>query len=233
MNNPREQIWAYLHNELTAEQRTRFEEALESDKVLRKAVEERQETNRVLENTLPHLDAEENNRPFVDHLLEQWEAEHPEYQEPAVYSRGKIIRMTFPLAAAAAAMVVLLASPLGKGPIQWQRTTYGTSLQIRGEAEIESRYDRSKLKQVNHTLQETIESERSKHPSSPDRWMLSIQLQELVQGSLAIEVSGHPKSKPDHPSVWTATFLGEEDLRTNLPGFARQIAKDIAGQDSP
>ena len=156
MTTPSNQIWAYLHNELPAEQKKQFEHALQNDPHLRDMFENIQLIHKQLEHLIPLLEnSEMNDEELVTKLINDWEIESPEYAEPPKKAlTSKLIYFALPLAAAAAAITILFSLPFGS--IHWQRTIYGTAPQLRGGPTIQSSYTRSELKQISHDLQLAI-----------------------------------------------------------------------------
>jgi hypothetical protein len=212
MTSPSDQIWAYLHDELSPEDRQQFEQAVDSDPALKVELEESRNTHDILKTLLPH--GELNQEELTNQLLAQWETEHPEFaQEPEIRSKPKILRFAAPLAAAAA-VIILLALP--SGPIDWQRTLYGSAPQLRGEPATQPHYTRSDLKQAVRELQDAIEEsfDGSGTPS------LQISIQELADGALAVEIIGTSRH-------WNESFQSLETFRRNVPTFGKQIADDL------
>jgi len=231
MTAPIDQIWAYLHDELAPEEKDRFEQALQSDPALRDALDACRETHGELATLLPLLDREDTavDDQLEEKLLAEWEAEHPEYAEaPAQKPRRKILQFTLPLAAAAAAVILLnLSLPR---PIHWQRTTYGTGPQLRGQLGAPPHYTRAELKQITRELQKVIESHLTE---PPDQWVLKISMQELANGALAIEISGRPRAKAGLSKHWNKNFQSLETFHSTIPAFGKQVADDLAGRNHP
>lgn len=230
MKNPADQIWAYLHGELSSGERERFEQALQNDSDLRDVLEECRATHAKLQSLLPLIDtAGESDDQLEERLLAEWETEHPEYAElPVQTPRRNILRVTLPLAAAAAAALVLLALPWNPGPVRWQRTAYGTAPQLRGQPAGQPHYSRAELKQTSRELQEAIESRLA---DAPGRWVLQISMQELAAGSLSVEISGHPRANETRSNHWNQSFQTLERFRANIPMFGKQVADDLVAQD--
>jgi anti-sigma factor RsiW len=216
MTDPLHQIWDYLHNELSPEDKERFEQALQNDPSLQKALEEHHSTHQAL--------TELGNTPLsdeqlTDKLMAEWAAEHPEYAEtPAPRTGRKILYISAPVAAAAAAVIFLFS--LSSGPIDWQRTLYGSAPQLRDGSSVQPFYSRSELKQVANELQDAVEADSN--PSG--KWLLGIVLQELADGALAVEVSGRSDTASN---VWKKTFQSLENFRENIPMFGKQIADEL------
>ena len=104
MKSPETQIWAYLHEELSSEQKETFENALENDASLREEFESVQATHNDLQEIMPLLENEDpNDDLLVEKLMADWKAENPEYaDEPVKPSHRKILTFALPLVAAAA-----------------------------------------------------------------------------------------------------------------------------------
>lgn len=234
MNDLDHRVWAYLHNELSPENRKRFEQELENDPALQQALDERLSTHQALAELLPQLDiTDTGTSQEEEQLLAEWEAEHPEYREPSKTSSGKIIRLGIPLAAAAAAMFLLLAPPRPSGPIHWQRTSYGSAPQLRGDITPDTHYSRSELKQVVRELQQAIDETFVPQQEVLIAWKLQIHFQELVNGALTVEITGHPRKAPDQIRIWNMDARNLDSLREAIPGFAKQVADELAEQDGP
>ncbi|MFC1468180.1 hypothetical protein ACFLQY_05825 [Verrucomicrobiota bacterium] len=227
MKNTDSQIWAYLHDELAQEQRQQFEATLENSGELRQALEERQSTHKELQALLPLLEDEDTRT--AEALLAEWETEHPKYQEQP--PRKKIIK--FPLlAAAAAALVMLVMQPWSQGPIDWQRTAIGAAPQLRGESGVHGHYSSGKLRQAARDLQEATETRLMELTDTPAAWRLQIAMQELAEGALDVEVSGHPRSQPEQTEIWSRTFVSLPAFREGTGSFAHQIAEDIGRRNN-
>ncbi|MEN7972678.1 MAG: hypothetical protein ABFR47_02465 [Verrucomicrobiota bacterium] len=236
MSDPTKQIWAYLHNELSPEDRERFEQELLNDPGLHEALEACRQTHQDLESILPQLEGEdESDDKLVEGLIAEWESEHPEHAEkPVREPRRKILYFSLPLAAAAAAVFLLLALPRHSGPVQWQRTTYGTTPQLRGQPGAEPHYTRSELEQVGREMQNAVETRLATLSSPTKPWMLQVQFQELSKGALTLEVSGHPRQSPDDIRAWRLSLDSLDSIRENIPRLGRQVAEDLAaGQNAP
>lgn len=233
MTNPSDQIWAYIHKELAPAEKEHFEKSLQSDPLLREALEASLKTHEHLEYLLPLLDGEDvmTNDQLEERLLTEWEVEHPEYAEASAQKpRRKLLWFTLPLAAAAAAVISLLALP--QEPIHWQRTAYGTGPQLRGPSSAKAHYTRAELKQINRELQDAVGTHLEQLIELQEPWNLKIHLQELANGSLAAEVAGHPRTDSDASRFWNIRFSSLESFRENIPLFGMQVAEDIAGQDA-
>lgn len=229
MTDPAEWIWAYLHNELAPEDKTRFEEALQNDATLRAALDEYRATHTRLKDLMPHIDEVAlDNQKLEESLLAEWESEHPEYAETSAdQPRRKILRFALPLAAAAAAAILLFALP--SDPIRWQRTLYGSSPQLRGQSAAQPRYTQSDLNPAVDQLQKII----SNTGQLTEQWNLQVSLQELADGALSVEVAGQPRRNRGFSRVWNENFQTLEDFRQKLPRFGKQIADDLTGEPSP
>jgi hypothetical protein len=228
MTEPSDQIWAYLHDELAPEEKVRFEQELQNNPELLDALDACRETHGEMEHTLPLLDEDEiTDDQLEEQLIAEWEAEHPEYAEaPAQKQNRKILRFTLPLAAAAAAMVLLSLS-LQTGPVHWQRTVYGTGPQLRGQLGAQPHYTRAELKQTTRDLQETIESRLTE---LPEPWKLKVHIQELAEGALAVEISGYPHADSNRLLLWTENFQNLKTFHSSIPVLGKQVADDLAGQ---
>jgi hypothetical protein len=218
MKNSEDQIWRYLHNELPPEDRQHFERTAAEDPDLQQELEE----CRIMHQNLEYL----GDHQLQETLLAEWESEHPQYRETENKKefRSRIIRLSIPLAAAAA-LVLLLANPLHQGPVDWERTVYGPAPQLRGPSEAQPIFSRADLKQVNRDLRRVVE----KHlvDSARKNWKLQIQFQEFADGYLLIEVSGHPKGNPERDLQWDRTFQGKVHLQNKVAEFAKLIADDL------
>ncbi len=233
MTARRKQIWAYLHDELTPKKRNHFEQALQRDPALHDALAACRIAHGEIESILPFIDAEETepDEQLEAKLLAEWEAEHPEHAEtPAQAPRRKILSFSLPLAAAAAAAAILLSLSLPSKPVQWQRTAYGNPPQLRGQSEVQPQYTRAELKQSARELQKSINSQLSGDYVS---WKLKIHMQEWVEGTLSIGISGHPRGKPALSREWNKTFQSLSAFREHIPAFGKQVAADLAERDNP
>jgi len=228
MKDSSNQIWAYIHNELPPDKKEHFEQVLQSDPLLREALQACRQTHRELESVLPMLDEEVDDTQLEKQLLDEWEAAHPEHAEtPTHKPHRKIIYLSAPLAAAAAATFLLLALP--QKPIHWQRTAYGTAPQLRGQSNAESHYTRTELKQINRELQIGIETHLKQRPESSKPLKLKIHIQELLNGALVVEISEHPEES----NVWNQSFQNLEIFRTEIPRFGKRIADELADRNTP
>ena len=233
MTSPSNQIWAYLHNELSSEEKMLFEQALQKDPGLRKTLEDFRITHHELTDLLPLPVEEENfDSALEGKLLAEWENEYPEFAEaPAEKPHRNILRFTLPLAAAAA-LVILFSLPWNSAPVHWQRTAYGSAPKLRGEPVTQPHYTRTELKQAVRELQQAVKISADQ----PERWKLQIRIQELAHGSLEVEVTGNPHRKNNgygDSVVWKERFQGLEDFHQKVPLFGKQIADDLAGQNRP
>ncbi len=225
MKHFRDQVWAYLHDELSIEERRLFERALDEDEVLRQSVAE----SRTLHQDLAEL----GNQNLVEHLLEEWEVEHPEYREPGKPAGRRTIRFALPLTAAAAAVLLLLSLPLHQGPVHWQKTIYGSGPQLRGELGTSLVFSRDDLSELSRVLQDAVETRIDALPTEPGPWKLRIRMQELANGYLGLEVSGYPRAEPDRLKTWDETFDGSEPVDASLQQFAERIVADMAERNAP
>ena len=234
MKDPADNIWAYLHGELSPTDRHRFEQALEADAELRANLEACQSTHRDLEELLPLRECNDTTAERLEQsLLVAWEAEHPEFKEAPVRSSSRIIRLGFPLAAAAAAMFLLLALPHNNSPIQWERTFYGDTPQLRGQLSLESGYARSDLRQAGRELRQAIESQYNASGDNATSWYLRMAFQEVADGQLMVEVSGRQINEPPDVLTWNGDFPSLEQFHQQIPAFGSRIAKGLAEHENP
>jgi len=241
MTTPSDQIWAYLHDELSPEEKVLFEQALQKDPGLREKLDECLITHNELKDLLP-LPAKEagSSDALAEKRLSEWEEDHPEYAETNTHETPRnILRLSLPLAAAAA-LVLLLTLPWNPSPTHWQRTAYGSAPQLRGEPIVQPLYTRAQLRQCGRELQDAVDAVSQQ----PEQWTLKLYLQELTNGALSVEVSGSRrgfskgwknKGVKAQPSskVWKESFQGLEDFHQNVPRFGKQIADDLARQSLP
>lgn len=217
-----DQIWPYLHGELSKEERSEFEEALKKNDVLRQAMKERKVTDALMREAAKDAD----NEPFVDVLLNKWEAEHSEFRENPANSSARIIKLGIPLATAAAAMFVLLSAPWRH--VHWERTVLGENPQLRNDSDVDPFYSRSDLKRAAKLIRQAIESEVSNNPKPANKWSLKIHIQEVNDGNLLVEVSGHPENNSSSSRVWKSDFQSLETLQDHTRVLAAEIANDLA-----
>lgn len=229
MKSPHDQIWRYLHNELSKEEKLTFERALETDELLRQALLERKVTDKLLHEAA----TEDNNESLIDILLEKWEAEHPAFKEGPTLSRGKMIKLGIPLATAAAAAFVLFSAPWRTGTIHWQKTIYGDGPQVRGETGTKATYSRPDLRRIAKMLRHTIEAEITGLSARNQKWNLQLHLQEVSGGNLLVEITGHPESGFGVSKVWKTDFQSLEVLQEKAYDLAQKIAADLSEPRAP
>ncbi|QHI69068.1 anti-sigma factor family protein [Tichowtungia aerotolerans] len=222
MTSPSKQIWAYLHRELSDTEKSQFEQALQEDSDLRQAYEEQMSTHAALGELLtPSVEEILSEEELTEKLIAEWAAEHPEQLEDRTpKTRRKILPFALPLAAAAA-LVILFALP--SGPIRWQSTVYGSAPRLRGDSAEQSRYTKAQFKQAVGELQKTVESSCD----ASKKWTLRIYLQELADGALGIEVTGHSHHNTGLSKVWEKSFQSLENFREEVPRFGKQIANEL------
>jgi hypothetical protein len=204
---------------------------MKDDGLLRDAVAQRMSTHQTLEELMSEIEQGRSVEDLEDALISSWESEHPEHIEiPREKSTaGKILLFTGPLAAAAA-LIILLGLPLQTGPIRW-KSDYGTAPHLRGNTATQTAYSQSELEWVDELLRLAVE--RNFSPASKNaRWSLEINLQELTNGALAAEISGHSKDRPEQILRWNRDFQPSENLRSEIPRFGKQIARDLTAQEN-
>ncbi len=234
MTDPSKHIWACLHDEMNAEEKEFFRQALADDAKLRETTEHCKATHRVLGSLLADLtlpEPNEGDEAVEDRLIAEWEAEHPEYAEAPRRKPGRILMFTAPLAAAAA-LFVILTLPRQTGPVLWQNTAFGTAPQLRGEPAIRAHYSRNDLKEFDRALRHSIETACLQQDSESGPWKLQISLQELAGGALSVEVSGHPLADPGASNHWNENFQEADTFRAELPTFGKQIADELTGSSN-
>jgi len=230
MIDPINRIWAYLHNEMDAEEKEFFQQALRVDAELREEVERCRATHYELKNLLPNIGNEESNEALEARLLTKWETEHPEYVEAPRRKMPRRILLYPPLLAAAATLAILLSLPVQTGPVRWQRSAYGTAPQLRGETGIRAHYTRKDLKELDRTLRQSVETACQQLDEPPEKCVLKISLQELAGGALFVEISGRPRAAPEFSKHWSKSFQGLEIFHAEVPVFGEQVAKDLPRQ---
>ena len=221
MKHFEDQIWAYLHHELSDEERERFEEALQNDPSLQTQLEEFRSLHQDLTDVGDLLLGEQ--------LIHDWEAEHPEYKDQPKKENRRIIRFSLPIAAAAAVLFVFTIPFQHRGPIHWQRTAYGDAPRMRGQTAGEAQYSADRLKQMNEQLQDVIEFNLANKAPNAGKWTLKIHLQELANGYLSVEIYGHPRKDPKSTEFWSATFQKPD---REIADFAQRVADGIAEIDA-
>lgn len=224
MKNSDQQIWAYIHNELSPANRLQFEQELHVNPELKNALEERQETDLLLKKSISFS---ANHQAVANELLAEWETEYPEFNKRVPTTHNKIIAFSLPLATAAAVLFLLMLQPWNTGMINWQKTAYGSAPQLRDQSTSATFYSRSTLKNISSQLQSSIESDLSPKMDDHSHWKLKIHLQELANGALLIEVSGYPKNNRDHSTIWNMSSSSLEQFESELPEFSKRIAEEI------
>lgn len=228
MIQPATKIWAYLHDELTPDERQQFLMAVNSDSELRRELANCAATHASLKEFLPGVDAPCDER--AEDLLKQWEAQHPEFDEDTkTRPTLRHLRLILPLTAAAAAALLAWANPIA--PIRWQTPNVGNAPQVRGTASQTAHYTQTQLKQAALELQTAVEQTIQ----SENRWSLQVSLQELHDGAVAVEISGKPRngwnplsrSNEDQAMRWQDTFNEVHQFQQAIPELAARIAKDL------
>lgn len=222
MNSSPDQTWAFVHNELPAQEKERFNKELQENPELQSAFEEYKATHTLLKETLASSSEKFlSEEELTEKLIAEWASEHPDQMDaPRQKPRRKVLYFSAPLAAAAA-LVIFLSLP--SGPIRWQNTAFGNAPQLRGETGKGSFYTRPQLNQAVTELQTTVEA--SCDPST--EWTLRVYLQELTNGALAIEISGHSNTPAKTSKVWEKTFQSLEDFQKKVPTLGKQIAGEL------
>jgi len=229
MKSIHDKIWPYLHGELSEQEKKAFEQALDTDELLFQALEERKKSHAHLREA----PEEEDNEELIDALLERWEAEHPEYQEKPTFSRGNIIKMSIPLATAAAAAFVLVSAPWRSETIRWQKTHFGTQPQFRDGALGASLYSGSDLKQIDKLIRRELENELLFLKYDGMKWRLQLQIQETAGGNILVEISGHPEQNSEISKIWKNDFQSLEKLKIEAPAWTEHIAAELTDLRTP
>lgn len=224
-----DQIWLYLHNELSADQKAEFELSLKQDPDLLAKLEDRQATHALL-GTLQQTHADTDD--IESSLLDEWEEEHPQYAEPHNPGKRNIIYFILPLAAAAAAVMLLTALPSGSDSVRWQKTSYGNPLELRGNGEITAVYTKSELKTVGDKLQEAIDNQLALSTNKSFQQTLGIYFQELAGGALILEIASNPESETAQ-LILSSNYTNLEKLNSDIPAIADQVRAKLLNPVQP
>ena len=77
----------------------------------------------------------------------------------------------------------------------------------------------------------TPEQKKSWFGPKKTQWTMRIRMQELVDGSLVIQVEADGKDNKSLKREWALKFSSPDDLKKKLGGYSGAIAQDLSSTD--
>ena len=235
-----ETVWAYLHGELTGDERSAFERDLQADAALRRTFEDAARMDRVLHATLPVMDQKDISVEAVaEQALACWEREYDLESDSEAFAvrrfqprwRGVFFHPAAGLAGLAAAAVILLApsflSP--SGGLVWDDPVFAP-LSLRGAL---APAEQSVLPgDTAERCQELLKSELERAlavrtDSARIPVAVSFHLQELRNGAFSLSVQVRTR-KGEVIGEWSGDYSGEAAFREQVGASAEQMAEAMA-----
>lgn len=241
-----EAAWAYLHGELTGDERRAFEQDLQEDAALRRTFEDANQMDRLLRETLPVIDQVDIS---IDDVAEQalacWEKSYDSEQNsvPECISQLKqgavrsnwyelFLHPAVGVAGLAAAAVILLASSVLRSPdgLVWEDPVFAP-LTLRGALPPEEQ-GATLSKDTAARCQTLLQADLThalaiRKGSVQTPLVVCLRLQELRNGafSLSVQVRTH---KGEVVGMWSGDYSGEAAFDEQVEASAAQMAEVLA-----
>jgi len=222
-----EQLWAYLHGELATDQREALEQELSENLALQHEFECIQKMHETLKRGLPFVEESETDEELVDRLLAEWEADQAKEQSGSRRLLRVLFQPRVALAAAASLLLALGLSRYSSSPIRWASVRYGEAPSLRSEESILRHYSEKELRQIGSTLKTDIETAYAADSEKRPAWKLELSMQELVEGALAVTLTGRCKTVSSAKKVWTFVWNGSEELTEQMAQSVSVVAGDM------
>jgi len=204
VSSPAEAIWAYLHGELSKEERLSFEKELACDDTLRSRFEESRQLDRLLRSVAPSLDStDESLDVLAEQALAAWEREQAVSSRPrsdlslaAPVRSGWLLMFRRPAMGlaglAAAAALLLIVSPVLRMPhgVSWSDPVFAP-LTLRGMGTQGGRraMDAGSAMRCQQALKAALtRSVQARGVALPNGLSFSLRLQELTDGAFSVSV---------------------------------------------
>lgn len=244
-SNKTEVAWAYLHGELTGEERSAFEQELQKDAELDIIFDELSNMDRLLNEAMPVVDQADS---AIDDVAEQalkcWEQEYDvkrkfvsgrESHKKQAGVRSNWHRFLFHPAVGvvglAAAAVIMLVSAVFRTPgdLSWADPSF-SSLVMRGaqSAEEQGILSHDTAEHCQTLLQsELMRALKVRADSEKIPLVLSLQLQELRNGAFSVTVQTRTR-KGAIVGEWSGDYSGEAAFKEQVGASAEQMAEALA-----
>ncbi len=247
-------VWAYLHGELTDDERRLFERRMQMDAELRWLYADAARMNSLLRETIPAQErADCSVEALVEEALSVWEqsssgdAENSELGGNVEVGNGDVYKLSRVMStskwwkilshpalgfgALAAAAVIMLASPglRGSVPLRWDKAEF-TPLALRGQHS--TAYDNGLTEEVavrcRQLLRVKLERELAgRNLGSLSPMTASLQLRELRDGAFSLTVKIRAQSGVS-VGFWSGDYSGEALFREQAGSSAAVMADDLA-----
>ena len=244
-DNNNEKIWAYLHDEMPAEEQRSFEESLKNDPALKADFDNSLRLHVYLQNVLPVVNKREPEEMMEERYLEAWERDQTNVGvgEPAKESQrlpvssGRRSRRWLPLSALAAAAILLamigVHSVIQREDLVWLKADCGGIAVPRGsEADHgESLYSIDDKKRLAAKIESDVEAAYQKAKADRAggpriRHRLRVRMQEYPGGGLLFNVEEVSRGDMAVHS-WEMVCDDREAFNAQVPDFANRIGRDL------
>jgi anti-sigma factor RsiW len=240
-NGIREEIWAYVHNALGADERRSFEARMSKDRELQRAVDETRALDETLRESLRLAVADSSEQELEDRILAAYEQADPEPAEADPTHplwRGLLRRLqsrpvVYPwvLAAACVLLAVGLATRM-PGPLRWSAEFSGPV--YRGPTAPARAFPESLLSQALEQLKQDVWQQYAGPTGAPRRawfrgrarWQISALFQEWPDSHLIITIEVHARDGA-HLGTWSATARDAESVDRELAALATPLAEAL------
>jgi len=224
----RRQLWAYVHGQLTEDDRQALELQLRDDAELRRELLRTQQLNRFLRDHL--AEAVEARAELENRVLEAVEAGGVRAKTPPWWRR----RAFAGILAVAALLLVLTGAPLYlRGPVAWEAPQF-TPLEYRGDPEPQhGRYTREDAEACFRAFRGALVRafDEARPPRRTRRPVVAFSVRELPRGRLAIEVA--VRYDGDRPPVLSTREVGSVgEFEAAADAMAAEVMVSALVQDA-
>lgn len=222
-------IWAYIHGELPEAERRSFEQALALDPVLRRSVAATGRFDQRLRAAFAVLDADET--VWTDQALAAWEREQ---EAPRTVSWTRRLRWPLVASLAAAALILLLATPAAPPAPQWDRPVF-VPLVTRGAAPVTpaARPTPATATDCDLSLRDAVnEACRVRNLVPRPGLLLAVRVLELPQGAFAVVVQARNRDG-SQVQEWSGDYSSVASFNSQLQASAQLIAEALAVVPTP
>lgn len=238
-----EQIWAYLHGEMSLENRRSFEREMAASPDLKSEFESLQSLHQKLEANLPLADAQESEEARTERYLSAIECEPSgadraraaaPAEVPFAHPEKSLARwFQMPALAAAALLLILVGVPsvLRRGEIVWLSSDLGGVPEFRGEqgGRPAAVYTDDEKRRLADDVQQGVETAyRAVGGGSRTSHRLRVKLQEFPNGALLVRVEDVTRGG-EASRAWELFCDSRADVTARLPAFGRNVGGALRG----
>ncbi|MBN1671123.1 MAG: hypothetical protein JXR37_08835 [Kiritimatiellae bacterium] len=245
----RKNTWAYVHGELSEEERRAMEDAMRQDAALREEVANARKIYDRLRRVLPA--AERTEAQLVDEILpeleQEWAAGRQAGPDPAAPPKDNVSALprwfrqlwipahAYRIGLAAAAAVLFMVLPIHSSlSVRWEYDVVPPS-GFRGEGGATPAYSEGELAACRTAVQTAFEQQGA-GPGKTERtswvrrrrpWRVTVGIQEVIDAQLRVVAVAYAPGRKTAEKTWKAAFADPDALASGIHAFAEEVVREF------